>query len=535
MNTTIKQDDTPRRLSRLPRRQVIITLSVVMLAVFLASLDQTVVATAMPRIIADLGGFTQYTWVSTAYILASTVAVPVTGRLIDMYGRKWFYVAGILIFIVGSALSGLSQSMTQLIAFRGFQGIGAGMMMANSFTIVGDLFPPAERGKYQGFITGVFGVSSVIGPTLGGFITDTFTWHWIFYLNVPLGLLVIALFIRFFPHMRPDSRHHQIDYLGVAALILTVVPMLLAFTWGGVDYAWASPVIIGMFVFSFLMGVSFLLIERKCQEPIIPLWLFRNRIVAISQAVTFFTGIAMFGSFIFIPLYFQGVMGMTAMASGGFMTPMMLGVVGGSIISGQVLARTGGHYRRQSITGLFLMGIGMWLLTTMNTETTYARAVMGIVVMGFGLGSIMPLYTIAVQNAVPYEFMGVATATNIFFRSVGGALGLAVLGSTMSNRFASEFIKQIPAAVSEVIPAEQMSSLLHNPQALVNPQAQAELYALFAQSGANGAALYEQLLYTMRSSLSVALSEVFAVGLIAIGIAFVINLFIKEIPLRKHN
>ncbi|MGB2884289.1 MAG: MFS transporter, partial [Dehalococcoidia bacterium] len=279
----------------LPRRQILITLAGVMLAMFLSSLDQTIVGTAMPRIITDLGGFAHYTWVTTAYIIASTITIPITGKLTDMYGRKWFYIAGLAIFITGSLLCGLSQTMTQIIIFRGLQGMGAGIMMANAFIVIGDLFPPAERGKYQGLMTGVFGISSIIGPTLGGFITDNLSWHWVFFVNIPLGILIIGLFIFFFPNFRPSNMKPRIDYPGIVTLILAIVPAMLALSWGGVEYPWVSLPIITMFAFSAAMTILFVIIEGRSEEPIIPLWIFKNRIVGISSIVIFITGIGMFG------------------------------------------------------------------------------------------------------------------------------------------------------------------------------------------------------------------------------------------------
>ncbi|MBE0481470.1 MAG: MFS transporter, partial [Dehalococcoidia bacterium] len=328
----------PVGLRALPRRQIVITMAGVMLAMFLSSLDQTIVGTAMPRIITDLGGFSHYTWVTTSYIITSTVMVPITGKLTDMYGRKWFYTSGIAIFVLGSLLSGMSGTMTEIIIFRGFQGIGAGIMIANAFIVVGDLFPPAERGKYQGLMAGVFGISSVIGPTLGGFLTDTLSWHWVFFVNIPLGLGIILLFLLYFPDVRPEQRRHKVDYAGIMALILAVVPTMMALSFAGVDFPWLSAPVIGMFAFSGLMLALFLYIETRAEEPIIPLSLFRNRVVAISQVIILITGFGMFGGIIFIPLFFQAVLGASATASGSFLTPMMLGVVGGSLISGQLLS-----------------------------------------------------------------------------------------------------------------------------------------------------------------------------------------------------
>jgi len=507
----------------------------VMLAMFLSSLDQTIVATAMPRIISDLGGFTHYTWVTTAYIITSAVAIPITGKLTDMYGRKPFYIAGLVIFTVGSLLSGLSQTMTQIIMFRGLQGIGAGIMMANAFIVIGDLYPPAERGKYQGLISAVFGVSAIIGPSLGGFLTDNLSWHWVFFINVPLGLIIILLFIFFFPNIRPESIRHQIDYPGAVTLILTVVTLMLALSWGGVEYPWVSIPIISLFAFSAVMGVVFVKIESRSQEPIIPLTLFRNRIVAVSGLAIFFTAFGMFGSMIFVPLYFQGVLGASATASGSFLTPMMLGVVVSSLISGQLLSRTGGHYRIQGAFGIAIMAVGIALLSRMTAETSYTKAVVNIVVTGFGLGITLPLYTIVVQNAVPYNVLGVATSLAAFLRSLGGSFGLAIFGSVINNRFASEFISGLPSIVKSLIPLDQLASLARNPQALVNPEAQAQLRGIFEQLGPQGTATFEQIIQSLRHALAFAVSEVFFIGFVITLIALAIHFFIKEIPLRKQN
>ncbi len=520
-------------LHPLPKRQVVITMIGVMLALFLASLDQTIVGTAMPRIITDLGGFTRYTWVITAYLISSTITVIIVGKLSDMYGRKWFLTAGITVFIVGSILCGISQTMTQLILFRAFQGIGAGSTMGLSFIITGDLFSPSDRGKYMGFVGAVFGLSSVIGPTLGGYITDTLSWHWVFFVNVPLGIVVIPLFVLFFPHLRTDFQKHKIDYPGIITLILAIIPTMVALSLAGVGN-WLSPTILGMFSFSLVMLILFIIIESRSEEPLIPLSIFKDQIVSVSSIVIFFTGFAMFGSIIFIPLYFQGVLGSSATASGNFLTPMMLGMVMASIISGQLLSRAGGHYRLQGAVGLIIMALGMFLLSRMTVETSYARAVTNIVLVGFGLGITMPLYTISVQNAVPYAFLGVATSTVNFFRQIGGAFGLAILGSIMNNRFYSEFVAALPPQIKGVIPSEQLTSLANNPQVLVSTEAQSHLRSLFAALGPQGITLFEQVLSALRQALNSALAEVFLLGLAVTILAFIINIFLKEIPLRKQ-
>ncbi len=522
-------------LRSLPRRQIMITLAGVLMAIFLSSLDQTIVSTAMPQIVADLGGFAHYTWLATAYLVTSTVVLPIIGKLTDMYGRKHFYTVGITLFILGSLLCGLSQTLTQIIIFRGLQGIGAGIMMANAFTVIGDLFPPAERGKYQGLVSAVFGISAVIGPSLGGFITDTFSWHWIFFINIPLGIIVIMLFAFFFPNFRLDNLKHRIDWAGIAMLVVAVIPLLLALSWGGTEYPWVSFPVISLFVLSAAGIIIFPIIERRSEEPIVPLEIFRNPVVAVSIPIIFLTGFTMFGSIIIIPLFFQGVLGLSATESGSFLTPMILGQVFGSFGSGQVLARTGGHYRIQGTVGMSLMVVGLALLTRISPETSYAIAVIDIILVGFGLGITLPLYTIAIQNAVSYNILGAATSAVPFFRSMGGAVGLAILGSVMTNRFTSDFIAKLPATIKTIIPPQMLSLMAHNPEVLVSPQAQSQLQTLFSQVGPQGAALYKQTLEILRQALNSGLAEVFVISLIVTVPAFVISFFLKEIPLRKHH
>jgi len=511
-----------------------ITLAGVLMAIFLSSLDQTIVSTAMPQIIADLGGFTHYTWLATAYLVTSTVVLPITGKLTDMYGRKHFYTAGTTIFIVGSLMCGLSQTLAQIIIFRAIQGIGAGIMMANAFTVIGDLFPPAERGKYQGYVSAVFGISAVIGPSLGGFITDTFSWHWIFFINIPLGIIVILLFALFFPNFRLDTMRHRIDWAGITTLVVILIPLLLALSWGGTEYPWISFPVISLLVLSIAAAVVFPIIERRSEEPIVPLEIFRNPIVAVSVPIIFLTGFTMFGSIIIIPLFFQGVLGLSATQSGSFLTPMVLGQVFGSFGSGQVLARTGGHYRIQGAVGLALMIIGLGLLTRITPNTSFGLAAVDIILVGFGLGITLPLYTIALQNAVPYNILGAATSAVPFFRSMGGAVGLAILGSVMTGRFTTDFVAKLPETIKTLIPPQILSLIAHNPEVLVSPQAQTQLQNLLTQ-GPQGSALYQQTIGILRQALNAGLAEVFLIALIITVPAFIINFFLRKIPLRKEH
>ncbi len=521
--------------SSLPRKQVVFTMAGVMLSMFLASLDQTIVGTAMPRIIADLHGFAHYTWVTTAYIISSAVVIPIVGKLTDMYGRKPFYIAGLIIFTLFSLLSGLSQDMLQIIICRGFQGIGAGILMANAFTVIGDLFPPAERGKFQGLVAGVFGLSAIIGPSLGGFITDTLSWHWIFFVNVPLGFMVLALFVAFFPHIRPGNNRYKVDYLGMLLLCFGVVPLLVALSFGGTEWGWESIESIGFFSLAVIMIFCFVWWERRAQEPIIPISLYKNRIVALSQIVVFFIAFGMFGAIIFIPLFFQGVLGVSATQSGSFLTPMMLGQVFGSITSGQLLSRAGGRYRLLGAAGLVIMAIGLLLASRMSSATSYATAILNIVILGFGLGITMPIYTIVCQNAVPYSMLGVASSSVPFVRSIGGSVALALFGTVLNNSFASHIVAQIPADVKNAIPAAQLNALVQNPQALVDPLAQAQLNAQLSEMGPQGQQLFQQLLTSLKGSLTTALNEVFVVGFVIVVIGFIVHMFIQEIPLRKQH
>jgi EmrB/QacA subfamily drug resistance transporter len=515
----------------LDRSKVLVTLGGVMLAMFLGSLDQTVVGTAMPRIIADLGGFDRYTWVTTAYLMTSTSVMPIVGRLTDIYGRKRFYIAGLVIFLLGSALAGLSQTLNQLIIFRAFQGIGGGIMIANAFIVVGDLFPPSERGKYQGLITAVFGLSSIVGPILGGFITDNLSWHWIFYVNLPLGIPVIAAFVRYFPNIRPVRAKHRLDYPGMAVLVACVVCLILGLSWGGVQYEWASAPVIAVLVTAGVLAMVFLLVESGAAEPIMPLSMFGNSVATLSMVAVFFMGMGLFGGIIFIPLFFQGVLGLSATSSGSFLTPMMLGLVVASTLSGQALSRLGGHYRVQALMGLVIMGSGMYLLSRLGADSSRGQAIMSIVVMGFGVGMALPLYIIAVQNAVPYRMMGIATSSLQFFRAIGATVGLALFGSIMADRFASNAEELAPSG----IPPNMLSELTQNPEALMDPGALSRLRDALGETGPDGARMAEELVHALREGLAMAISDVFVIGLAAVGVAFAVTLFLREVPLKRSH
>lgn len=528
-----RQDD----FIQLPRRTVVLTMAGVMLAMFLASLDQTVVGTAMPRIIADLGGFDRFTWVTTAYLVASTTVVPVVGRLTDMSGRKMFYIAGIVVFASGSVAAGLSGTMNQLILSRALQGVGGGVTMAISFVSIADLFPPEDRGKFQGLMAGVFGLSSILGPTLGGFIADNLSWNWVFLVNVPISVPIIGLFIRFFPDTRrPGSEDdRQLDYLGMATLVLGVVPLLLGLSWGGVQYEWVSVQVIGALGFGLAMSIVFVIVESKTAAPIMPLDIYKNRMVTVSLIAIFLTGFGMFGAIIFIPLFFQGVLGASATSSGSFLTPMMMGVVFGAALSGQMLSRTGGHYRIQALIGISIMTTGMYLIGNMDETTRFGTAVGYLIVMGFGLGTTFPVFTLAVQNSVPFSVMGIATSATQFYRSIGGMLGLAILGAVMANRFASRLADTMTDALTQALPPGQFETLQGNPQALVNPEALLTLREGLEQAGPEGAAKADQLVALMKSALAGAIGDVFTISVVVVASAFVVTLFLRQPKVQREE
>jgi EmrB/QacA subfamily drug resistance transporter len=505
-------------------------MSGVLLGMLLSSLDQTIVGTAMPRVIADLHGLEHYAWVFTAYMLASTVSVPIYGKLSDIYGRRPFFIGGMVVFLLGSALCGMAQDMTQLILFRGLQGFGAGAMMPIAIAIIGDIFPPAERGKWQGLTMAVFGLSSIVGPTLGGWLTDNWGWRWVFYVNMPVGAIAIVTAAIVLPR-QGRRQAHQIDYAGAATLVAGTTPLLLAFSWAGTSYPWLSAPIIGLLATAVVFLTVFFLIERRAAEPIISPDLFHNRIFTVSVIATFLTTAGMFGAIMYLPLFIQGVIGASATDSGVVLTPMMLGFMVSSVIGGQILSRTG-RYKILALSGFVVAAIGMFLLSRMTVEATNGLVIRNMVITGLGIGVMMSLFTIVVQNAFPLRRLGEATASLQFFRSIGGTIGVAVLGSIMSNRFQSAFQANLPPALSQALPPERLAAL-QNPQALLAPETTRAIQASFAALGPQGQELFGQFMMTIRTSLATSITDLFLVGCVAMTLGLIATLFLREIPLRK--
>jgi EmrB/QacA subfamily drug resistance transporter len=474
-----------------------------MIGLFLAALDQTIVATALPTMVGELGGLEQLSWVVTAYLLASTVTAPLYGKISDLYGRKIVFQAAIILFLAGSILCGLSQNMGQLIAWRGLQGLGAGGLFVMAMTIIGDILSPRERGRYQGYFGAVFALASVAGPLAGGWLVDHVDWRWVFYINVPIGL--VALFVTAsalnLPFVRRD---HPIDFAGAATLVVGVSALLLAMVWGGNEYEWSSPLIVGLLVTGVVVGFTFLWWERRAQEPILPPRLFRNRTFALTSASGFIIGLAMFGGIVFLPLFLQVVVGASATNSGLLLIPMMAGIIGSSVIGGRLITRTG-RYKIFPVIGSAMATLAFFLLSTMGVGTVLVTASIYMFVLGVGVGLIMPVLVLAVQNSVEHSDMGVATSSNNFFRSLGGAFGTALLGAVFTGQLATRLASVLPGAGND--------QLTSSPAAI--------------------AALPEAIRSQVIEAFASSITTVFLVALPFTVLALVLALMTPELPLRE--
>ena len=486
------------------RREVLIVLPGLLLALILAMLDQLVVSTALPRIVGDLGGLNHLSWVVTAYVLASTITTPLYGKLGDLYGRKRLLIAAILIFLVGSALSGQAHSMDQLIAFRALQGLGAGGLMVGAIATIGDLVSPRERGQYMGYMMAAMMMAMIAGPLVGGYITDTLSWRWIFYINMPIGGAALAYIIATL-HLRRNRVAHKIDYLGAAVLALGATAIVLVTTWGGTQYGWGSAPIMTLIVIAVLAVVAFIWIENRVVEPILPMHVFKNRNFTLATSMSFLLGLAMFGAMTFLPLYQQTVQKASPTVSGLMLIPMMLGSTVTSLIAGQVTVRTG-KYKALPIIGGAIMTGGMLLLANLGVETSRWTTMSYFVVFGIGMGFLMQITTLIAQNSVDPRDMGVASSSRSFFQQIGGSIGVSIFGVVFYRTLRTAMASKLGAA----LPATFGSQL--------NPTAVQHLHG----------PLHAAVLY----SISQGIDTVFIWAAPAAAIVFGLAWLIKEIPLR---
>lgn len=523
-----------------PRRKKL-TMVGVILAMLLAALDQTIVGTALPRISVELNGADHLIWVVTAYMLASTVTVPIYGKLSDLFGRKWFFFSGIVLFLIASMLAGQSQTLTELIIFRALQGIGGGAIMGNAFAIIADLFDPAERARWQGALGGIFGLSSVIGPALGGWLTDNASWRWVFYVNLPIGLIALAVIAFLMPKVVPHAKSKIIDFWGAGALILTLVPLLTALSFGGRQYAWNSSFTIGMFITSIVGLLAFLWAERRSPEPIIPLDLFKSPVFTVSALITFLTGAAMFGAIVYIPLFGQLVQGVSATDSGSILTPLMVGLIGASIVSGQLIARTG-KYRVLVLVGLAVLTLALLWASSLAIGTTSLELSIRMVCLGIGLGITMPVFNIVVQSAFDQSRTGVVTASMQLARSVGGTVGTAVLGAFFNNALADRAKELGSTAFGQSAASGPLKLDVADPnnlQFLLSEIGHSKVMEVFAklpaayQATASGA--FDDYLNGARAAVTGATNQVFLAAALTAAAALILGLFLQEIPLRSRR
>ena len=538
---TLTPEDTARENGEqmvYGRRETIFTMIGALCVVFLSLLDQTIVGTAMPRIVADLQGFDIITWVSTAYLLTSTVPIPIYGKLSDLLGRKPIMLFGIVVFLIGSALSGAAQTMYELIAFRAFQGLGAAALQPIAIAIIGDLFPPRERGKWQGVSGSIYALAAIIGPLAGGWITDNASWRWVFYLNVPIGIMALLVLIFLMPRLRRKAGQVSIDYVGAALLILGTVPLLLGFTLAGNQYAWLSPQILGLFggaVVALIVLVFYAAgLERQGREPVFEPGLIKNsvRIYGVSLLMTVIFSLSLYGTAFAIPLFAQGVLGTSATNSGLILVPFMLTSIGGSVLAGLALTLTG-KYKWVAILGLVIDITGTFLLVRLDASSGYAQLLIAMLVLGLGVGSGFSVYTTIVQNVYPNK-IGTASSTLVFFRQLGGTIGLAAMGSVLVSSYVPAFHAALPGTLRHWLPA-RIPGVFDNPLILLSPDALSRVRAAFGGYGAQGTAAYNILLEAVKTGLAQSVHDVFVLSLVVILSGLIAVFFLREIPLRERK
>ncbi len=524
----------PAAAARLDRRTKFEILGAILLGLFLGALDQTIVGTALPRIVTDLHGNDLYTWVVTIYLLTSTVSGPFYGKLSDLYGRKPLLIFGIVLFLAGSALSGLSQDMTQLILFRGIQGLGAGSLFPISLAVIGDLFTPAERGKYQGLFGAVFGISALIGPALGGFLTDVISWHWVFYVNLPVGAVSLYIIWRLMPTLRRAGITHRLDYLGAAVFTVAISLLLIGLT-NKQTGDWTDPAV-GGFILIALVGIAiFALIETRAAEPVVPLDLFRDRTYTTSIVATTLTSFGFFAAVIFLPRWFQFVEGLSATESGYATLPLLVGLILSSVVSGQIVARTG-RYKWLTVGAVAVMTFGMGLMTLLRATTPIPVLWVWMFIAGLGIGPTLAVFTIIVQNAVPIAKLGAATSTLTFFRQVGGSIGLAITGTV----FGSAFVDGLPRELrSAGVPDQLVAAFAQGGAARTGEitGVGADLGAtILAQVPEQFRSIVEpwipQVVAGVHEAFSVAVAQAIWVGVAAGVVAVAVAALMRELPLR---
>lgn len=510
-------------------RQKWLLLGSLMISLFIGALDQTVVSTATPRILADLGGFPLLSWLFTSYMLTSTVVVPLAGKLGDIYGRKLFLIGGVLLFIAASAACGAAPTMPVLVWMRAVQGLGGGMIFASVFATMGDLFAPAERGKYIGLFTGVFSLASVVGPTFGGFLTDTLSWRWVFYINIPVGLVAVpAIWLNLPSKVRSGSP--KLDFVGAGLLSAASVLVLLALVWAGDKYAWDSMEIIGLLGGALVLLGLFVLQEVHHPEPTLPLYLFRNRVFLLSNLVVFAFGFGVFGAFQFLGIYVQTALGASATASGVITTPQSLGVLATSVIGGQVIARTG-RYRWQTFAGTVLIAAALSVLTQVSLNTKLWQVSATMVVLGLGFGLVLPTMSLIVQNAVGYQHIGVATSASQFFRQIGSVLGIAVFGAILANTYHAEFTSRLSAADQATL-GPALVKQLDDPTIRLNEGVYARIEQAIAAKP-DGEDLLERTRVAQGEGVVVAIRHIYWGALAAAVVCAALAFLIPELPLRR--
>ena len=508
-------------------------LGAVLLGLLLGALDQTIVGVALPRIVTELGGQSLYVWSVTIYLLTSTVTVPFYGKLSDLYGRKPLLMIGIGIFLLGSALSGLSQNIYELIAFRGLQGLGAGALFPISLAVIGDLYSPAERGKYQGLFGAVFGLSSIVGPLAGGYITEHFSWHWIFYINLPIGLIALYIIWRLLPNIRRGGSARQLDYLGGAVFTVAITTLLIGLT-NKQTADWTDPYVGGLIAVGAALFAVFLFIESRAKQPIVPLDLWRNRTYASSMTSTFLISFGFFGAVIFLPQWFQFVKGVSPTDSGLQSLALLAGLIFSSIIAGQIVSKTG-KYKAVILVGLAIMAVGLFLMSGLHADTDLPVLWVWMFITGVGIGPTLSVFTIVVQNAVPFSKLGVATSNLTFFRQIGGSIGLALLGTIFGQRLTAELPNQLVAAGVPQQFVSQFASGSGNSESLivVGKDLGASILAGVPPTlQATVAPLIPGIVHGIYEAYSIAVASIFQIGMVTTIAALVVAFAMKELPLR---